>query len=187
MRDSSRRIARWITATLAVCGTLAVAATAEAAPPEAACLMPALESRAEAQRSFQAGLAALIAAQAPAHADLAQLAKELQIGLIDRRLHRVRFLLDADPDMFQEAADLDGFAWTVEAESQLKARDADYAALTQEIEAMGALNNAHPGWPGLRAAYADEIEPSQAHAALVEELTEALDAARPEIAACFTD
>jgi len=180
-----RVAARWPAALLVVLAATG-AARAEAAPvPDPACLLTAIEARAEAQAAFQAGLADLIAEETPEHAALARIAEALQVALMERRVRRWAFLLDADPRAVTVPEDVQDLIWTEDAEARLLATDAAYAGLQDEIEALGAQNNAHPGWPGLRRAYGEAIAPSAAHGRLVERFEADIAAAYDALAACF--
>lgn len=140
------------------------------------CLARVYTGYADAQRTWQQSLRDMIVSARVEFTELAQLAADLQLAMIDEGEAQFRYLVDQAPDRLNLDGGLAGFVnvglvWSDEANLALMARDPDYRALQERISRLRADNDAHPDWPALRTYVRTELSESEAYADALERLT----------------
>ncbi len=101
--------------------------------------------------------------------EVAQLAADLQLAMIDRGEARFRYLVDQAHDRLQLDGGLSqfvnvGLGWSDEDNVALMANDPDYRALEERISRLRADSDARPDWPALRTYFRTELSASEPYA-----------------------
>ena len=139
------------------------------------CLADVYTGYADAQRTWQRSLRDMIVSARVEFTELAQLAADLQLAMIDKGEARFRYLVDQAPDRLNLDGGLAGFvnvglAWSDEDNLALMANDPDYRALEERISRLRADNDTRPDWPALRTYFRTELSASAPYADALERL-----------------
>ncbi len=139
------------------------------------CLADVYTGYADAQRTWQRSLRDMIVSTRAEFTEVAQLAADLQLAMIDKGEARFRYLVDQAPDRLNLDGGLAGFvnvglAWSDEDNLALMAYDPDYRALEERISRLRADSDTRPDWPALRTYFRTELSASNPYADALERL-----------------
>ncbi len=139
------------------------------------CLADVYAGYADAQRTWQRSLRDMIVSARVEFTELAQLAADLQLAMIDKGEARFRYLVDQAPDRLNFDGGLAGFvnvglAWSDEDNLALMANDPGYRAVEERISRLRADNDTRPDWPALRTYFRTELSTSEPYADALERL-----------------
>ncbi len=114
------------------------------------------ETGANAQKTWQVGLAKLLVTKAPQFKELIELQRDLQLTMINMRSMKYYYVLETDPGRITREKGWSAWAnfkWSGEDETKLEARDPGYAKLGIRKKTLREKNQGHPSWPGLRKVF----------------------------------
>ena len=139
------------------------------------CLADVYTGYADAQRTWQRSLRGMIVSARVEFTELAQLAADLQLAMIDKGEARFRYLVDQASDRLNLDGGLAGFVniglvWSDEDNLALMANNPDYRALEERISRLRADNDTRPDWPALRTYFRTEMSASEPYADALERL-----------------
>ena len=153
------------------------------------CLADVYTGYADAQRTWQRSLRDMIVSARVEFTELAQLAADLQLAMIEKGEARFRYLVAQAPDRLNLDGGLAGFvnvglAWSDEDNVAFMANDPDYRALEERISRLRADNDARPDWPALRTYFRTELSASEPYADALERLTSSTAEFEDRLDAC---
>lgn len=153
---------------LLLCALVPAAEPAHAQDP--ACLAQAYSAYAAAQRHYQDQVARLVTAEEPAFSELAGLARQHQLSVIDAREYALLQRLRSDAGTLHLNRPINQWLdWSAQYRERLIASDPEYARLVRRSEAFEGQLRGHPDWTDVHSAVR-RIAQRPAHAAAVERL-----------------
>ena len=135
------------------------------------------EQQANAQKTWQVGLAKLLVTKAPQFKGLIELQRDLQLTFIDMRSMKYHYLLENDRGRITRDSGWSAWAnfeWSSEDDAKLEAEEPGYVKLGIRKRTLSEKNQGHPSWPELRKVFA-EVRAEQQYQALHKQLMGALE------------